>query len=116
MRLVSFHTGSGPAAAVQVGDDLDPVSALDLPATSVRGILEALDADGLRELHGRAERASERIALADATLLALSPTRRRSSVSASTTVTTPKRQARRSRPPPCGLRSLRTLSSAAGKR
>jgi acylpyruvate hydrolase len=72
VRLVSFHTASHTvaAAAVQIGDHLVPVAALDAPAATVRGLLEALDADGLRELAGRAEQASERIALADATLLA----------------------------------------------
>jgi acylpyruvate hydrolase len=68
MRLVSFQTEHGPAAAVQLGEDLVPVAALDTPAITVRGLLEALDADGLRELAARAEQASERIALADATL------------------------------------------------
>ena len=70
MRLVSFHTDDHPvaAAAVQIGDHLVPASALDAPAMTVRGLLEALDIDGLREVAGRAERASERIALADVTL------------------------------------------------
>jgi acylpyruvate hydrolase len=68
MRLVSFHTEDGPAAAVQLGEDLVPVTALDAPATTVRGLLEVLDAEGLRELGRRATEASERIALADATL------------------------------------------------
>jgi 2-keto-4-pentenoate hydratase/2-oxohepta-3-ene-1,7-dioic acid hydratase in catechol pathway len=72
MRLVSFQTQDGPAAAVQIGEDLIPASALDAPSTTVRGLLEALDADGLRELAARAEDAAEdtgkRIALADATL------------------------------------------------
>jgi acylpyruvate hydrolase len=68
MRLVSFQTEDGPAAAVQVGEELVPVSALDAPARTVKGLLEALDADGLRDLAMRAGEASERIALADATL------------------------------------------------
>jgi 2-keto-4-pentenoate hydratase/2-oxohepta-3-ene-1,7-dioic acid hydratase in catechol pathway len=68
MRLVSFQTEHGPAAAVQLGENLVPASALDAPAVTVRGLLEALDADGLRELAARAEQASERIALAGATL------------------------------------------------
>jgi acylpyruvate hydrolase len=68
MRLVSFQTANGPAAAIQIGEDLIPASALDAPSTTVRGLLEALDADGLRELAGHAENASERIALADVTL------------------------------------------------
>jgi acylpyruvate hydrolase len=73
MRLVSFHTEEGPAAAIQIGDDLVPVSALDAPATTVRGLLESLDGDGLRELEVRAEQVSERIALTDVTLHAPVP-------------------------------------------
>ncbi len=68
MRLVSFQTGDGPAAAVQLGDDLVPVSTLDAPAQTVRGLLAALDAAGLRELQMRAEQEDERIALAGVTL------------------------------------------------
>jgi 2-keto-4-pentenoate hydratase/2-oxohepta-3-ene-1,7-dioic acid hydratase in catechol pathway len=70
MRLVSFHTEDGPAAAVQLGEDLVPVSALDAPATTVRGLLEALDAEGLRELGRHAEEAGERVSLTDVTLQA----------------------------------------------
>jgi 2-keto-4-pentenoate hydratase/2-oxohepta-3-ene-1,7-dioic acid hydratase in catechol pathway len=68
MRLVSFHTEDGPAAAVALGEDLVPVSALDAPAMTVRGLLAALDGEGLHALQARAEQAEERIALADVTL------------------------------------------------
>jgi acylpyruvate hydrolase len=68
MRLVSFHTGDGPAAAVQIGDDLVPVSALEVPATTVSALLEVLDGDGLRELEVRATETNERIPLTDVTL------------------------------------------------
>jgi acylpyruvate hydrolase len=68
MRLVSFHTGDGPAAAVQIGDDLVPVSALEVPATTVRGLLEVLDGDRLHELEVRAAETGERIPLTDVTL------------------------------------------------
>ena len=68
MRLVSIHTEEGPAAAVLLGEDLVPVSALGAPATTVRGLLAALDGEGLRELQGRAEQADMRTALADARL------------------------------------------------
>jgi 2-keto-4-pentenoate hydratase/2-oxohepta-3-ene-1,7-dioic acid hydratase in catechol pathway len=68
MRLVSFSTEDGPTAGVQVGEELVPVSALDAPARTVRGLLEALDADGLGELARRAGETSERIALADVSL------------------------------------------------
>lgn len=70
MRLASIHTDEGPAAAVLLGEDLVPVSALDAPATTVRGLLGALDAEGLRELGARAEHAGTRMALADARLYA----------------------------------------------
>src|SRR5271170_1288889 len=73
MRLVSSGTEDGPAAAVQIGDGLVPVSALDAPATTVRGLLETLDGDGLRELEVRAEQTDERIALSDVTLHAPIP-------------------------------------------
>lgn len=69
MRLVSIHTDAGPTAAVLLGADLVPVSTLGAPATTVRGLLTALDAEGLRELQRRAEQADERTALADATTL-----------------------------------------------
>jgi acylpyruvate hydrolase len=68
MRLVSFSTEDGQAAGVQIGEELVPVSALDAPASTVRGLLAALDADGLRELGRRADEASERLALADVAL------------------------------------------------
>lgn len=68
MRLVSFHTEDGPAAAVALGEDLVPVSTLNAPAMTVRGVLTALDGEGLRELQARAEQADERISLVDVTL------------------------------------------------
>jgi acylpyruvate hydrolase len=68
MRLVSYRTEQGPAAAIQIEDALVPVSSLNPPAATVRGLLQALDGDGLRELAARAEHADQRIALADSTL------------------------------------------------
>jgi acylpyruvate hydrolase len=68
MRLLSFSTEDGQAAGVQVGEELVPVAALEAPASTVRGLLEALDADGLRELGRRAADASERMALAEVSL------------------------------------------------
>jgi acylpyruvate hydrolase len=68
VRLVSFQAEEGPAAAIQIEDALVPVSALDAPAETVRGLLAACDADELRELHRRAGQASDRIALANVTL------------------------------------------------
>src|SRR5439155_8526464 len=69
MRLLTYRTADGPAAAIQVDETLVPAGAVDAPST-VRGLLEALDGDGLRELAARAEDAEERIPLADATLCA----------------------------------------------
>jgi acylpyruvate hydrolase len=68
MRLVSFHAEDGLTAAVQLGENLVPVSTLEAPSGTVRGILTALDGEGLRELQGRAEHASERIPLTDVIL------------------------------------------------
>jgi acylpyruvate hydrolase len=68
MRLVSFQAEDGPAAAIQIEDALVPASALDAPAETVRGLLAALDAAGLRELQMRAEQEDERIVLTGVTL------------------------------------------------
>jgi acylpyruvate hydrolase len=68
MRLVSFHAEDGSNAAVQLGEDLVPISTLGAPSTTVRGLLTALDAEGLRELQSRAEQASERVPRTDVTL------------------------------------------------
>jgi 2-keto-4-pentenoate hydratase/2-oxohepta-3-ene-1,7-dioic acid hydratase in catechol pathway len=73
VRLVSYQTDTGPSAAIQVNDALVPASSVDAPAPTVRGLLEALDGDGLRELAARAADADERIPLADATLCAPIP-------------------------------------------
>jgi acylpyruvate hydrolase len=68
MRLVSIHTEEGPTAAVLLGEDLVLASTLGAPATTVRGLLAALDGEGLRGLQTRAEQADVRTALADARL------------------------------------------------
>src|SRR5260370_351349 len=47
------------------------------PAESVRGVVEALDGDGLRDLGARAEDAEERVSLAEATLCAPIPDARK---------------------------------------
>lgn len=73
MRLLTFDDGSGPRAGVLLGEEIVPVSALDAPAGSVRGLLQALDADGLAELGRRAEGAGERLALSGVRLLAPVP-------------------------------------------
>ncbi len=73
MRLITFDDGSGPQAGILVGGEVVPVTALDAPAGSVRGLLEALDAHGLADLGERASGARERIALSSVRLLAPVP-------------------------------------------
>jgi acylpyruvate hydrolase len=73
MRLVTYHAGDGAAAGVLVSDEVVPVSALDAPAATARGLLEALDATGLQKLGERARDAGEGIRLADVRLLAPVP-------------------------------------------
>jgi len=69
MRLVTYENGAGPQAGVLLGEEIVPVAALDAPATSVRGLLEALDAAGLAALGARAAAASEHVARKDVRLL-----------------------------------------------
>jgi acylpyruvate hydrolase len=73
MRLISYQGESGLDAAVQVDDGLVPLSALQAPAKSVRGVLEMLDGEGLARLGARAHSAGERVALADVRLTAPVP-------------------------------------------
>jgi acylpyruvate hydrolase len=74
MRLVSYAAGNGPAAGVLLGAEIVPLSALeDVPAATVRGVLEKLDGAGLRRLGELATSASERLALGDVQLLAPVP-------------------------------------------
>ena len=73
MRLLTYDDGSGPQAGIQLGQELVPVAALGAPAGSLRGLLHALDADGLAELQARAGDAENRVALADVRLLAPVP-------------------------------------------
>ena len=73
MRLLTFDDGSGPQAGIQLEQELVPVAALGAPASSLRGLLHALDADGLAELGARASEAEQRLALADVRLLAPVP-------------------------------------------
>jgi 2-keto-4-pentenoate hydratase/2-oxohepta-3-ene-1,7-dioic acid hydratase in catechol pathway len=77
VRLLSHETAVGPRAAIQVDDALVPVSAVDGPASTVRGLLEALDIEGLRELGARAQDAEERVPLAETTLCAPVPNARK---------------------------------------
>ncbi|HEY2571972.1 MAG TPA: fumarylacetoacetate hydrolase family protein [Solirubrobacteraceae bacterium] len=73
MRLLTYDDGSGPQAGIQLEQELVPVAALGAPVNSLRGLLHALDADGLAELGARASDADGRLALADVRLLAPVP-------------------------------------------
>jgi 2-keto-4-pentenoate hydratase/2-oxohepta-3-ene-1,7-dioic acid hydratase in catechol pathway len=73
VRLLTYDDGSGPQAGIQLEQELVPVAALGAPAGSLRGLLHALDADGLAELAARAGDAEDRVALADVRLLAPVP-------------------------------------------
>jgi acylpyruvate hydrolase len=73
MRLLSYETESGPAGGVRIGEEVVPLDALHAPAMTVRGLLEALDSEGLSDLAARAESEGERMALADVRLTAPVP-------------------------------------------
>ena len=73
MRLVTYENGAGAEAGVLVDEQVVPVSALDAPARSVRGLLELLDAAGLLALGERAAASDERLALESVRLLAPVP-------------------------------------------
>jgi 2-keto-4-pentenoate hydratase/2-oxohepta-3-ene-1,7-dioic acid hydratase in catechol pathway len=73
VRLFTYDDGSGPQAGIQLDEELVPVAALGAPTTSLRGLLHALDADGLAELAARAGEVEERVAPAEVRLLAPVP-------------------------------------------
>ena len=73
MRLITYDNGSGAEAGVLVEQQVVPVSALDAPARSVRGLLEQFDATGLAAIGERAATSDERLALASVRLLAPVP-------------------------------------------
>jgi 2-keto-4-pentenoate hydratase/2-oxohepta-3-ene-1,7-dioic acid hydratase in catechol pathway len=73
VRLLSYESEEGPAAAVQLDDSIVPVSELEAPAATVRGLLERLDADGLRRLGERAAQADRRVPLGEVSLHAPVP-------------------------------------------
>jgi acylpyruvate hydrolase len=73
VRLVTFASDTGPQAGVLLAEDIVPVSALDAPASTVRGLLETLDQQGLAQLARRAGEADERTALSEVSLLAPIP-------------------------------------------
>ena len=73
MRLITYEHSGNPAAGILLDEDVVPVSALDAPAASVRGLLAALDAGGLADLAARAKGSLERIELSGVRLLAPVP-------------------------------------------
>jgi acylpyruvate hydrolase len=73
VRLVTFDAGAGPQAGVLLGSEIVPAAALDAPAGTVRGLLEALDGAGLAALGERAAAATERLLRADVRLHAPVP-------------------------------------------
>jgi acylpyruvate hydrolase len=73
VRLFTYDDGSGPQAGIQLDQEIVPVAALGAPTTSLRGLLHALDADGLAELAARAGEVEERVAPAGVRLLAPVP-------------------------------------------
>ena len=73
MRLVTYDSGAGPEAGVLIDEQVVPVSALEAPARSVRGLLELLDAAALMALGERAAACEQRLALASVRLLAPVP-------------------------------------------
>lgn len=76
MRLLTYDEGAGRGASGGVlvdEDEIVPLAHLDAPSTSVRGVLEALDAGGLIALGARAEKAPHRIPRGGVRLLAPVP-------------------------------------------
>lgn len=73
MRLLTVDDGSGPHAGVQLGDQIVPAREVGAPVDSVRGLLCALDAEGLLELGERAARSDRRLARSTVRLLAPVP-------------------------------------------
>jgi len=73
MRLLTFDQGKGPEPGVMLGEEVVPVSALEVSANSVRGLLSDLDEAELTLLGRRAEASSQRLALDSVVLLAPVP-------------------------------------------
>ena len=69
MRLVTYDSGNGPRAGILLDEEIVDAEAAGAPSSSVRGILEALDAGGLAELGIAAAGVTERTQVADANLL-----------------------------------------------
>jgi 2-keto-4-pentenoate hydratase/2-oxohepta-3-ene-1,7-dioic acid hydratase in catechol pathway len=68
VRLVSYHEAGATQAGILLEDEVVPLAALEAPSLSVRGLLGALDADGLAALEDRAHESGERIPIANVSL------------------------------------------------
>jgi len=73
VRLVSYHDDGAVRAGVLLGEEIVPATALGAPAETVRGLLTALDREGLVDLARRAEKSDEWVPLAGARLVAPVP-------------------------------------------
>lgn len=73
MRLLTFDDGSGPHAGMQLGDQIVPAREVGAPVDSVRGLLCALDTEGLLKLGERAARSDRRLERSAVRLLAPVP-------------------------------------------
>ncbi len=73
MRLVTYDAGNGPRAGVLIDGDIVDAEAAGAPDSSVRGILAALDANGLKQLGTAAAGAADRTPRSDVRLLAPVP-------------------------------------------
>jgi 2-keto-4-pentenoate hydratase/2-oxohepta-3-ene-1,7-dioic acid hydratase in catechol pathway len=73
VRLVTYDEGGGAKPGVLDGEEIVDAARLGAPAASVRDLLASLDAGALAALGERAGTCEQRIALADARLLAPVP-------------------------------------------
>jgi len=73
MRLVTYSEGGEPRGGVLLGEQVVGLADLGAPADSVRGLLGALDGDGLAALGERAAAAGAGRSLAEVQLLAPVP-------------------------------------------
>jgi len=73
MRLVSYHEDGGIRAGILLGEQIVPAAALAAPAAGVRGLLAALDEEGLADLARRADESDERLERSEVRLAAPVP-------------------------------------------
>jgi 2-keto-4-pentenoate hydratase/2-oxohepta-3-ene-1,7-dioic acid hydratase in catechol pathway len=73
LRLISFDDAGAVQGGVLLGEEVVPLTSLEAPAVTIRGLLAALDADGLATLVERAGEAQRRRPLASVRLMAPPP-------------------------------------------